>query len=205
MSKNNNTLPLVTLPKKILRKHAAQIPAEDIRTAEIQRLISAMKATLAGTPDGVGLAAPQVGRSLRLFIVSEEAEEIDRSAADIARARRRGSVETMSQKELAVERTQHRQRNWNYYVFINPVVKNRARRMTAGAEGCLSVPGKFGPVKRHEKITVEALDEQGKKFIRGSAHFFARVVQHELDHLDGTLFIDKAEEIIDVPPAERKK
>ncbi|MEK7098957.1 MAG: peptide deformylase [Patescibacteria group bacterium] len=198
MPKHSAILPLVTLPQKILRRHASEIPAGDIRTTEMQHLISAMKATLAGTPDGVGLAAPQVGHSLRLFIVSEEAEEIDRAEKSGWKRRKKESPEEKEDEP-------YQKRPWKYYVFINPVVKNKARRMTAEAEGCLSVPGKFGPVKRYEKITVEALDEYSKKFTRGSAGFFARVVQHELDHLDGTLFIDKAEELIDMSPATQKK
>jgi peptide deformylase len=67
-----------------------------------------------------------------------------------------------------------------------------SRKKVDGSEGCLSVPGKFGIVRRNEKITVEALDENGKKITRGAANFFARVLQHELDHLEGILFIDKA-------------
>lgn len=203
MEKKGNIVPLVKIPQKILRKKAADIPHADIRGRSVQHLIAAMKATLAATPDGVGLAAPQVGHSLRLFIVSEEAEEIDRSAAEIARRQRHETHGTASPEDHAAEHGQHRQRNWKYHVYINPVVKNKARRQTAGAEGCLSVPGKFGPVRRHEKITVEALDEHGKKFIRGSANFFARVVQHELDHLEGTLFIDKADEVMDVSSGEK--
>ena len=63
--------------------------------------------------------------------------------------------------------------------------------MREDAEGCLSVPKKYGVVVRHEKITVEAYDETAKKITRGSSRFFARVMQHELDHLEGVLFIDK--------------
>ena len=59
------------------------------------------------------------------------------------------------------------------------------------------MPGKYGTVKRYEKITIRAYDGRGEKFIRGASRFFARVMQHELDHLDGTLFIDKAEKLIE--------
>src|SRR3989338_6739724 len=71
------TLPIVREPDKVLRKKAANLAVHDITTPKIQRLLTEMKTTLAETPDGVGLAAPQVGESLRIFIVSEEAEEVD--------------------------------------------------------------------------------------------------------------------------------
>lgn len=197
MQKNNKILPLVALPQHILHKKAADVPHAGIRTPETQRLIAAMKATLATTPDGVGLAAPQVGQSLRLFIVSEEAEEIDRAEKSGWERRKKEDPEDRQERP-------YEQRPWKYYIFINPVVKNRSRRMREGPEGCLSVPGKFGTVRRHEKITVKALDEHGKAFMRGSAGFFARVVQHELDHLEGTLFIDKAEDIATITPAHKR-
>ena len=172
----------------VLRKKTLEIPLADISSRTIQQLIKAMQETLARTPDGVGLAAPQVGESLRLFIVSEEAEEIDRTEATRKNEESESNTEP---RELAYEK-----RPWQYYVFINPVVKRISRKKLKGPEGCLSVPGVFGPVERSEKITVEAYDEHGNKFTRGASGFFARVVQHELDHLDGVLFIDKAEKLI---------
>ena len=144
-----------------------------------------MKKALKNTPDGVGLAAPQVGESLRVFIVSEEAEEIDRL-----------SKEKLSDEEKEQKRKSQKEKGWKYYVFINPFVKNKSRTKVDGPEGCLSLPGKYGDVRRMQKITVEAHDEHGKKFIRGASNFFARVIQHELDHLEGTLFIDKAKNLI---------
>mgnify|MGYP001564786565 CR=1 FL=1 len=91
----------------------------------------------------------------------------------------------------------YEEREWKYYVFINPVVKNISKKKQDSSEGCLSIPGKFGFVKRHEKITVKAYDETGRKITRGASRFFAKVLQHELDHLQGILFIDKAERVID--------
>lgn len=145
-----------------------------------------MKETLARTSDGVGLAAPQIGESLRMFIISDEAEEIDR-----AEERSRRAHDQNNTSELAYEK-----RPWHYYVFINPVVKRTSKRKLKAPEGCLSVPGLFGSVDRLEKVTVEAYDEHGKKFLRGGSRFFARVMQHELDHLVGVLFIDKAERLV---------
>lgn len=186
-------LPIVINPQKILRASAKEIPVSAIPTKKIQDLIRDMKFTLADTLNGVGLAAPQVGASLRLFIVSEEAEEIDRLEKKLGRRVRRGKI----RDEKVNETDTYEKRAWKYYVFINPKVLNRSRTTLERAEGCLSVPKKFGDVMRFEKITVTAHDETGKKFTRGTARFFARVIQHELDHLDGALFIDKAKNLID--------
>lgn len=175
---------IVKEPERVLRKKAADVPVADIAGPRIQGLIKAMKETLSLTPDGVGLAAPQVAESLRIFIVSEEAEEIDRAEKEGWKRRKKESLEKK-------EHEPYEKRPWKYYVFINPVVKKVSRKMLEDAEGCLSVPKKYGVVMRHEKITVEAYDEDGKKITRGSSRFFARVMQHELDHLEGTLFIDK--------------
>lgn len=183
-----NILDIVKEPDKVLRGKAKEVPPDSILTAPVQRLVTQMKDTLAATPDGVGLAAPQVGKPLQIFIVSEEAENIDRIEKML--------IEKKSEP-ISPEIKLPQKERWNYHVFVNPIVKNVSKRKIGRSEGCLSVPGKFGEVRRHEKITVEAYDENGKKFTRGAARFFARVMQHELDHLRGTLFIDKAEKIFE--------
>lgn len=158
-----------------------------------------MKETLRNTDDGVGLAAPQIGESLKIFLISEEAEYVDNkkynSNANI-------QMHTNDTNKIGGE---EKKRDWKYFVYINPVVKKISRSKIEYPEGCLSVPGKFGFVKRSEKITVEAHDETGKKFIRGASKFFARVLQHELDHLNGVLFIDKVERFIDITTEQNKK
>lgn len=191
-------LPVVKEPNKILRGTAKTVPVLEITKPKIQGLISDMEETLKNTPDGVGLAAPQVGQSLQIFIVSEEAETIDRFEKGLAK-------NDPVYKAAASEEKPYETKEWKYYVFINPVVKNISKRKLDRAEGCLSVPGKFGSVLRQEKITVEAYDEKGKKFTRGSSRFFARVIQHELDHLQGTLFVDKAKKIFESEPARPQK
>jgi len=174
----------------VLRQKARDINIPDISSKKIQNLIAVMKRTLASTPDGVGLAAPQVGESLRLFIVSDEAEEIDRLKDEKLRYSRKTSEPKEDKKPYQI-------REWRYYVFINPKVITKSRKKLEGSEGCLSVPGIFGSIKRQEKITMQALDENGKKFTRGASRFFARVMQHELDHLEGTLFIDSATHLVE--------
>lgn len=182
------TLPIVEEPHKVLRKQAPAVPPETVTSPKIQGLISDMKETLKSTPTGVGLAAPQVGQSLQIFIVSEEAEEIDRAERKTKKKR--------SEWRGKPEEKPYEVREWKYYAFVNPKIKSTSRQKTGDDEGCLSVPGKYGKVMRHEKITVEAYDEFGKKFTRGASRFFARVIQHELDHLNGTLIIDKMKQVI---------
>lgn len=182
-------VPIIKEPNKILRKKAEEVPTRNIVSLQIKELISNMKDTLKNTADGVGLAASQVGKSLRIFIVSEEAEEVDRLQT---KNKQEISAETPAEKPELKAKSRD---SWHYYTFINPVVKKLSRRKLEGPEGCLSVPGKYGNVLRHEKIMIEAYDENGKKFTRGASRFLARVIQHELDHLDGALFIDKAKEV----------
>lgn len=172
---------IVTLPAPVLRRAAADVPLEEITNAAIRSLIAVMRETLAATPDGVGLAAPQLGVSLRIFIASEEAFNIGADG-----------------KAPAGEATA-KPKQWPASAYINPRLEKRARRRTVLAEGCLSVPGKYGLVPRAEKVSLAWLDEIGRKHSRGFTGFFARVIQHELDHLDGILISDRAQRLTAVP------
>ncbi len=88
-----------------------------------------------------------------------------------------------------------------YREFVNPVIVYQKGEQT-GAEGCLSVKGKQGTVTRPDKVKVEYRDKTGKKHKLTAEGFFARAVCHELDHLDGILYIDKASEVYDLPPED---
>lgn len=81
-------------------------------------------------------------------------------------------------------------------VAVNPVIVRRSKQTALVGEGCLSVPDCYGEVKRHDKITLRALDEEGQTYQRGASGLLAQIIQHECDHLDGILFIDKAEKVI---------
>lgn len=179
---------IVQLPSQVLRKKAVAVPPEEIKSPRIRELILRMKETLAASENGIGLAAPQIGESLQIFLVSEEAEEIDKG---------RLPARDLPANNAPTGDTEPQKRVWRSYVFINPVIKKISRKKNELPEGCLSVIGKFGVVARPEKITVEAYDEQGKKFTRSASKFVARVIQHELDHLQGTLFIDKATQMLE--------
>lgn len=162
---------ILTHQNPILRERAQEIPTGEITSEKIQNLIKTMKDVLNVSDDGVGLAAPQIGESVRLFLVSEEALAIDRG-------------EDTEQKD-------GKRKAWDALVFINPVIKKFSAKKTDMVEGCLSVPGIYGMVRRPEKIEIEWHDERGKKYSRGCSKFFARVIQHEMDHINGILFIDK--------------
>jgi len=88
-------------------------------------------------------------------------------------------------------------------VYINPTIVRRSRKKVLMEEGCLSVPNMFGIVERHEKVTVEAYNENGKKFRRDGAGLLAEIFQHETDHLKGLLFIDTAKNVREVLPSQK--
>lgn len=89
-------------------------------------------------------------------------------------------------------------------VYINPVITKLSKTKKSMDEGCLSVRWKYGKVERHTQATVTAFNEQGKKFIRGATGLLAHIFQHETDHLEGILFIDKAKDVRDWDPNTQK-
>lgn len=175
-------------PHSILRKAARAVTVGEIQGSSIQKLISDIEKILSQTPDGVGLAAPQVGVGLRVFIVSEEAATVGRREPPGRAAEGDG-------------RDSREEKQWKYFVFINPVLKKKSRKKVEFTEGCLSVPGRYGIVPRAEKVSIEWHDGTGRKQTRGFTKFFARVIQHEMDHLDGVLITDRAKELFDATKA----
>ncbi len=81
------------------------------------------------------------------------------------------------------------------FVAINPRITKTSRRTHLVGEGCLSVPDRYGQVRRHKNVTLRALDETGTEYERGAGGLLAQIIQHENDHLDGILFVDIAEEV----------
>lgn len=160
---------IVQKDEPILRVTAKPVDMAEITSPAFQKLLKTMSSALAQEPDGIALAAPQIGVSKRIFIVSKKVfgEEAD------------------AHQDL---------------VFINPVITKLAKKRKLVEEGCLSVRWLYGEVARAEKASVEAYDETGKKFIRHGSGLMAQIFQHEIDHLNGVLFIDKAENIQELPP-----
>jgi peptide deformylase len=154
-------LKIETPENPILRARARQVPKLD---DELQQLIDNMIETMRAA-NGVGLAAPQINRSLRLAVVESLPEQDDEGN------------EIEGSRQL--------------FVLVNPKITWRSTEMIDGIEGCLSIPGWLGEVDRHESIRVRALDRHGKKISMRLKDWTARIVQHEVDHLDGVLFIDR--------------
>lgn len=136
-------------------------PVKNIQAPEIQRLIDDMVETMREY-HGVGLAAPQVHRSLQIVTVEAEADGRASSEAPAAPT-----------------------------ILINPRVVPVSDRMEDDWEGCLSIPDLRGRVPRYTDIEVQAHDRRGKLLTFTAGDFFARVIQHEYDHLIGTMFVDR--------------
>lgn len=165
---------IVHIEHPVLREQAREVALDEIKSLYTQEVINDMKQALAGEKFGVAIAAPQVGEAVRIFIV-----------AGTTLAAREGGEYTPEAYPDAV--------------FINPEVLKASKKTKIGDEGCLSVPGKYGTkVRRNDKITISYYDEAGTKHERGASGFLARVFQHEIDHLNGILYIDDALEVIDV-------
>jgi peptide deformylase len=149
----------------VLRKKVKPVPAAEITTPTIQRLIDDMMQTMTEY-HGVGLAAPQVHEELRLFVAQIVTDHDDEQPED----------EAAPPKLMAV---------------INPEITPVGRIVEEDWEGCLSIPDLRGLVPRYRDIKVRAYDRTGKQVDIQASGFMARVIQHEADHLDGVLFVDR--------------
>lgn len=178
---------IVQQKEPVLRDIAKEVPIADITSAPIQKILKDMKSALNSQEDGVAIAAPQIGVSLRIFIIS-------------------GAVLDMIQNHEKEDEDKKKEKinPAKDLVFINPVITKISKSTEWMEEGCLSVRYLYGKVRRSTKATVTAYDEHGNKFERGGSGIMAQIFQHETDHLDGTLFIDKAKDLEDIPPPEKK-
>ncbi len=163
----------------VLREKAKPVAKKDISSRKIRGVISRMKKVLAGEEYGVAIAAPQIGQGLRIFVVAGRALLPEDAPEDTERP-----------ADL---------------VFINPEITRLSRAKKEMAEGCLSVRGKYGTVMRHERASVKAFDEAGKPFTYNGTGLVAHIFQHEYDHLDGILYIDKAKKLTDDSHESRQK
>lgn len=182
MKKINNKIPeIVQKETPVLRQVAEKVPVAEIKTEKIQKILADMSNALATQDDGVAIAAPQIAIPLRIFVVSRKVEII------------------MKGLEKAPETEREKIKD---AVYINPEIKKLSKKKEWLDEGCLSVRPIFGKVERSEKAAVTAYDENGKKFTRGATGLLAQIFQHETDHLNGILFIDKATELREVLPEQ---
>lgn len=145
-------VPVRTLPDPVLRKKAKRVGIID---RSIRKLVADMMDTMHAAPGGIGLAAPQIGVSLRVIVV-----------------------------ELPDEQP---------ICLINPEIVRKGQEITLD-EGCLSVPGYRGEIKRSLTITVKGLDLDGKPVRLKGEGLLAEALQHEIDHTNGMLFVDRIED-----------
>lgn len=189
--------------KKILQKEAAvlreisqEVSLETIKTPKFKTILKEMKEALDSQDDGVAIAAPQIGYPLRIFIVSRKVKEIIEKSKD---------YDSVSRPEQSEGNKSYKAMALTDLVFINPVIKKISKERKVVEEGCLSVRYLYGQVSRSKKATVEAYNENGEKFSRGGSGLMAQIFQHEIDHLDGILFIDKAKHIEEILPEVKTK
>ena len=154
----------------VLRDFAEQVPLEEIKSEKIKKIIEEMKNALAKEEEGVAIAAPQIGISLRIFVVSKKIFQL-------------------------LDATKSGKDAFDDMVFINPEIIKLSKDKEVMEEGCLSVRDYYGKIKRAAKATVKAYDENGNIFERGGSRLLAQVFQHEIDHLNGILFTDSAKDV----------
>lgn len=165
-----NLAPIVQAGTPVLRARAEDVPIERIATPELQDLFKTMIATMRAAP-GVGLAAPQIGIPWRVIVLEDRDELL---------------------KTLSPQERQEREREpFAARVFVNPVLRHVGEAHAMFFEGCLSVKGYVGLVERSHEIEVTGFDEHGTAQTWRVSGWPARILQHEVDHLDGTLYIDR--------------
>ena len=162
----------------ILRSKAKTVPIEEIRSKGIKDIIEKMAIAMHSQKDGVAIAAPQIGESLQIFIIS-------------------GILLKKALKDFKGDETD--------LIFINPKISKLSKEKATMEEGCLSVRWLYGKVSRRTRVTLEAYNEKGKKIIRGASGLLAQIFQHECDHLNGILFTDKANEVWEMTAEEIKE
>lgn len=154
----------------VLRQRARPLASTEIRSTKIQTLIEHMRETMNDAP-GVGLAAPQIGMPLQLAVI-EDKQEYFAGFSD----------------EQLIERER---RPIPFHVIINPTLHVQSLTEVEFFEGCLSLPGYTAVVTRARDVRVECLDEKGERQLIEATGWYARILQHEIDHLQGTLYIDR--------------
>jgi peptide deformylase len=166
---------IVQRDNPVLRAIAKPVPATEIGSAKVKKIIDDMKVALHSQKDGIAIAAPQIGESVRIFVVD-------------------GSLLKKADKGYKGEEGD--------LVFINPEILKLSKDKKEVEEGCLSVRWLYGKIKRSTRATLRALNERGEEIERGASGLLAQIFQHETDHLDGTLFIDNATDIWEMTEEE---
>lgn len=170
---------------EVLRDIAKSVPEEMFGTPELVQIVKDMEEALDPELEGVALAAPQIAVPYRIFVVRK-----DRTITPPPMEDEQGST--------GAQNSQGRTLIPQNDVYINPVILKTSRRYAPMDEGCLSVRGIYGTARRHERITVRARGVDGSTFERGAGGLMAQIFEHEIDHLNGILFIDHAEHLVKI-------
>ena len=163
-------LQIVQTGDPVLRKQSRPLTKEEISSPSIQQLIEVMRETMHEAP-GVGLAAPQIGVSIQLAVIEDRAEYLTRLSADELAEYQRAAIP--------------------FHVIINPKLTFVDDSSAEFFEGCLSVAGFSAVVDRALNVRVECLNERGEEVTINAQGWYARILQHEIDHLNGILYIDR--------------
>jgi peptide deformylase len=163
-------LEIVQAGNPVLRQQARALTPTEIASKEFQKLIESMRKTMYEAP-GVGLAAPQIGLSVQLAVIEDRAEY---------------------HKDVPEEQLRERERRpVPFHAIINPRITKKSDDAAEFFEGCLSVAGFSALVPRARTVCVEFLNERGVKETLEASGWYARILQHEIDHLHGILYIDR--------------
>lgn len=174
----SSEIPIYQTPDSVLKTVCTPIPPEKITTSEIRKILNEMSQALAESGDGVAIAAPQIGHTVRIFTVA-------------------GSI-------IDDINNYHGEHTSPDKVFINPeIIKASKSKKLMRGEGCLSVRFVYGTTERSTRVTVKAHNEHGQEFIMEGTGLLAQIFQHEIDHLDGVLFIDHAHDVRRMSPTEQ--
>jgi peptide deformylase len=161
---------IVQVGEPVLRQTARPLSPEEIRSAQVEQLIDVMRETMRAAP-GVGLAAPQVGLPIQLAVIEDPEEYLKEVPAEALARQQRSPVP--------------------FHVIINPVLRIEPGEKVEFFEGCLSLSGFVAIVARARRVRVECLNERAEPVTINAAGWYARVLQHEIDHLGGTVYIDR--------------
>jgi peptide deformylase len=161
---------IVQAGNPILRQRARALSVEEIRSRETQKLIEAMRERMHEAP-GVGLAAPQLGLAIQLAVIEDREEYHKEVPAALLLERERRPVP--------------------FHAIINPVLQPIGEEQAEFFEGCLSLAGFSALVPRARAVRVTCLDERGEPRVIEASGWYARILQHEIDHLNGALYIDR--------------
>ena len=163
-------LEIVQAGDPVLRQQGRALTKDEIVSTAVQELIEHMRETMREAP-GVGLAAPQIGLSLQMAVIEDRSEYLDDVPADRLAELQRAPVA--------------------FHVIINPKLSFLDDSSAEFFEGCLSVEGYMAAVDRALNVHVECLNERGEEITINAHGWYARILQHEIDHLNGTLYVDR--------------